>query len=222
MQNEKKEIIEKKEQNFSSNSERNSVNKLKKIIDEQFKAINSIPLKKRDNILKMDNSGNLALKKQKSETESESEIESKTKSLFKLEEIKGDLFKSDYRYFVHCISKDLKLGAGIALSFRKNYPSLIKDLEKASPKIGDCFLHRDNLDLVFNLITKSVYRKKPSLEDFKKSLFSLRDLLVEHDIRELSMPRIGCGLDRLDWEVVKKMIFSIFGDLHLSIKVFFL
>lgn len=36
------------------------------------------------------------------------------------------------------------------------------------------------------------------------------------------MPRIGCGLDKLEWNKVKEMIKEIFEDTDIVIEVYYL
>ena len=36
------------------------------------------------------------------------------------------------------------------------------------------------------------------------------------------MPKIGCGLDRLDWELVKQIIEKIFKETDIEIKIFYI
>ena len=36
------------------------------------------------------------------------------------------------------------------------------------------------------------------------------------------MPRIGCGLDKLNWKNVKNMIKEIFKDTDIAIEVYYL
>ena len=149
-------------------------------------------------------------------------------------EITGNLFTvdSDY-YLVHCISADFAMGAGIAVQFRNMG---VKDaLEKAFPYqddysnrwegFGRCILVSgvDRYKGVFNLITKKRYFMKPTYQTLTEALVALRDGYLERkgnlDIK-LAMPRIGCGLDKLDWEVVSKIIQDTFKDTNVEIVVY--
>lgn len=42
------------------------------------------------------------------------------------------------------------------------------------------------------------------------------------DVEELIMPKIGCGLDRLNWNEVKNMIIKTFQNTNLIITVYHL
>ena len=50
----------------------------------------------------------------------------------------------------------------------------------------------------------------------------MREHCEKHFVQELAMPRIGCGLDRLDWNVVKKMIKDIFKNDDIKITIYYL
>ena len=138
-----------------------------------------------------------------------------------------DLFTvgEDY-YLAHCISADFKLGAGIAVEFDKRF-EMKKKLSKLVPCGNDEeFWDADKsnhgyclrIDKVFNLVTKRNYWNKPTLRTMENALKNLRDLYCYPGIK-IAMPRIGCGLDRLEWEKVRRMIQCLFADTDVEILV---
>ncbi len=136
-----------------------------------------------------------------------------------LEEIKGNLFDvEDKYYFAHCISRDAKMGAGIAKEFQNRFD--LRDNLLASPEIKDsrCIL----VGKVFNLITKENYYEKPTYRSMGESLEALRESLIEHDVKFLAIPRIGTGLDGLKWNLVRVMIYELIGDLEITVSVYYL
>jgi hypothetical protein len=50
----------------------------------------------------------------------------------------------------------------------------------------------------------------------------MHDQCEELGIKYLAMPKIGCGLDKLDWNRVSDMIREIFSDLDIEIMVCYL
>jgi O-acetyl-ADP-ribose deacetylase (regulator of RNase III) len=42
----------------------------------------------------------------------------------------------------------------------------------------------------------------------------------EHDVKKLAMPRIGCGLDRLDWNEVREIIKQTFQEINIELTIF--
>jgi O-acetyl-ADP-ribose deacetylase (regulator of RNase III) len=73
---------------------------------------------------------------------------------------------------------------------------------------------------IYYLVTKKYSIGKPSLEDLVSSLQKMRDHCAEHGVKHLAMPRIGCGLDRLEWRDVRPKIEEIFSGLDISITVY--
>ena len=129
----------------------------------------------------------------------------------KIIEEKRDLFELENEYYLaHCISDDFQLDKGIASDFQKRF-KMDRKLKKLYPiglcKSG-CILIEE--DKVFNLVTKKVYWKKPSYVSLEVALLEMRDILLQKNIKLVAMPKIGCGLDRLQWGYVKEIIEEVF------------
>lgn len=144
-------------------------------------------------------------------------------------EIHGDLFSASKEFsFAHCISKDKALGAGIAKRFRMQFPDMIKKMKSDTFIVGKAYGYTvldskiNGKRNILNLVTKDRYFKKPSYASLEESLYSLRDLIVSHHIKNLAIPKLGCGLDRLNWERVASIIRKIFCDLDINIFVYYL
>ncbi len=141
----------------------------------------------------------------------------------KIKEIRGDLFSAPDRYaFAHCVSADKALGAGIALEFRNRFPNMLEKLESTSFEVGKCYGYTEPSPRrsVINIVTKEHYYDKPTYDDFTRALENLRDVVVSHKIRFLAIPRIGCGLDNLDWERVWYIINGVFWGVDVAIVVY--
>ena len=143
-----------------------------------------------------------------------------------LKEEKRDLFKVDGKYYLaHCISSDCAMGAGIAVEFQKKY-NLKRTL------LSNGFMHRKHpscilVNKVFNLITKDLYWHKPTYESLKVSLIKMKEIIQsekEHgvNIEYLAIPKIGSGLDRLQWGKVREIIEDVFKDMDIKILVCYL
>ena len=116
------------------------------------------------------------------------------------------------------ISADFKMGAGIAVEFDKRYH--IKDRVNQywpdRPKIvlwPTCFL----VDHVFNIITKERYYHKPTYKDMFDGIQHLKVLTDLYRVKCLVIPHIGCGLDRLKWSEVRKMLQSVYQKTNIKI-----
>ena len=142
------------------------------------------------------------------------------------QEIKKDLFDVPSKYYLaHCINGSYNLGAGIAKTFRDRlfmqsklrsmYP--IEEGEQ-SKYIGEALL----IGNVFNLVTKAYHCNKPTYEALYSALKDMHDQCKVLGITHLAMPKIGCGLDRLEWDKVSVMIKEVFSDLDIDILVCYL
>lgn len=129
----------------------------------------------------------------------------------------------DKYYFAHCISADYALGADIATEFQKRFKLKNKLQQIGSNQCPDCIL----INKVFNLVTKAKYWHKPIYESLEKSLVIMRDMIIELNkeemkIQYLATPKIGCGLDRLQWGKVREIIQKVFKDVDIEILVCYL
>jgi len=59
-----------------------------------------------------------------------------------------------------------------------------------------------------------MYNHKPTYKTLKESLICMKKLMIEHKVKNLSIPRIGCGLDKLNWNEVRDIIFDVFRDVN--------
>ena len=141
-----------------------------------------------------------------------------TTNKFKFFEIKGDLFTSKDS-LAHCVSADLKMGAGIAKEFR-NLFKRVEELKRQHKKVGEVAVLRVRDRFIYYLITKEFYYKKPTLFTLKRSLEQMRDHAVEREIERIAMPTIGCGLDKLNWGDVKRTIHEVFKSTSIHITVY--
>lgn len=136
--------------------------------------------------------------------------------------IRGDLFTASTPY-VHCISADCALGAGIARQIELIYHVKAK-LQKKQYAIEDYFKRHGGVavktDNIINLVTKARYSDKPTYQTLEQALQSLKRMCSKFDITDLSMPAIGCGLDRLDFSQVKSIISDVFSDTDVNITIY--
>ena len=85
--------------------------------------------------------------------------------------------------------------------------------------MGGCAYLKNDDRFIFYLVTKKFASYKPYYNSVEKSLKALRDLCKELNVSDLAMPMIGCGLDRLEWNVVSRIIDDVFGKSGLKITV---
>lgn len=140
----------------------------------------------------------------------------------------------------HCISRDLAMGAGIAKKFTeygiKSTLQYFVEHQGSLDGVDSIWTVGNKYNtplynvIVHNLITKEHYWEKPTYESITKSIMSMRDSIIKANnyyagynnalvVKTLTMPRIGCGLDRLNWETVSNIIKQEFKDTDIDIIV---
>jgi len=135
-----------------------------------------------------------------------------------IEYIKGDLFSNKTDSLAHCISRDLKMGAGIAKAFNKKWGVAIRKHIQLNPELSkcECIVVPVRDRLIYNLVTKKIYFQKPTLESMEASLREMFD--IANDVENvIAMPKIGCGLDRLKWKDVEKLIKKYQGNVRVKV-----
>lgn len=134
--------------------------------------------------------------------------------------VNGDLFNTRNRFaLAHCIGRDLLLGAGIALQFRRKFPDMIKYLNEHKPDNYPSVIEWTGERHVYNLVTKDSSYGKPTREDFEAALYQLKELIVRDNVEALAIPLIGSYRDRLDWNITEQFILKLFSDTDLDIVV---
>ena len=120
----------------------------------------------------------------------------------------------------HCISADCALGAGVAKQIDEAY-SMRETLKKGAEQVkgGIPWPSCVGVSNVLNLVTKERCFHKPTLDSLKEALLHMKSAMEKYNIKKIAMPKIGCGLDRLEWEDVEPMIQDIFGDMDIEIMV---
>jgi hypothetical protein len=138
-------------------------------------------------------------------------------------ERQGNIFDApDDFIFAHCISADFALGAGLTVQSQNRLGTRDELREKfrkyAWAGYGTCILTKRTL----NLITKQFCYEKPSYENLWSALCKAKAICETHGYKKLAMPRIGCGIDGLNWLAVKSMVEQVFADTDVEIVVYYL
>lgn len=134
----------------------------------------------------------------------------------------------------HCISADAAMGAGVALALVRKYPDLkptVRSILKTTHSdtlVGHVVFYADSYShtLIANMVTKQNYWDKstttPSgyyLKNLKECLENVRSVMDGLNEKKLVMPKIGCGLDRCNWNDVLQLIDKVFGNSDIEITV---
>ena len=139
-------------------------------------------------------------------------------------EVKQDLFTVPKDYaLAHCISADYALGAGIAEEFTKRgVKQQLEQYNTHTPVGKTVTTHATEWLIEFNLVTKEKYWQKPIYETVHSALVHMKLYCNTFKIKKLAMPRIGCGLDKLEWSKVKDLIIQVFKNMDIEILICYL
>ena len=109
----------------------------------------------------------------------------------------------------HCISRDCKLGAGIAKLFRQRFGRVD---ELRGSKVGEVSVLEISGRFIYNLVSKDRYWDRPGYEVLEQCLVAMREHALLHQVECIGLPRIGCGLDGLNWELVRGLLDKVKSD----------
>uniref|UniRef100_A0A8D0GUE9 ADP-ribose glycohydrolase OARD1 n=1 Tax=Sphenodon punctatus TaxID=8508 RepID=A0A8D0GUE9_SPHPU len=137
-----------------------------------------------------------------------------------IEHVKGDLFSCPAKNsLAHCISEDCRMSAGIAAVFKNKFGS-VQELLDQGKKSGEVAVLKRDDRYIYYLITKKKYFHKPTYKSLRSSLEAMKTHCLDNGVTDVSMPRIGCGLDRLEWNEVSLMLEEVFEDTDIKITVY--
>jgi len=132
---------------------------------------------------------------------------------------RGSVFEADNSFvLVHCIAKDAIMGAGIAKIFKDKYPQMQEYIRNNNPNVGSVVYYKG----IYNLITKNRSWDKPTKYNLQRSLISMKHDMKRRGIDRLAMPKIGSGLDQLNWSDTQRFIEYLFKNDDVIIDVYHL
>lgn len=95
----------------------------------------------------------------------------------------------------------------------------IGELMDQRTNVGNVAYLQQNDRFIYYLISKELSSGKPTYKSITAAITKLRDYIVLHGVKKLAIPRIGCGLDKLEWYRVKNIIKYLFQGVGCEIKV---
>ncbi|KAG4076672.1 hypothetical protein HA402_001959 [Bradysia odoriphaga] len=132
---------------------------------------------------------------------------------FKFSEVEGDLFAAPIEYALgHCVDAELQMKKGVAVLFRDKYCQ-IDNLRKQNVNIGGVGVIRARGRILYYMVTKEKVDDKPTYADLEASL-------VSNGVNKLAMPRVGCGIDELNWRNVKELLHKVFDGHDVEIVIY--
>ena len=143
--------------------------------------------------------------------------------MFRIVKQFGDIFVQcpSHIPLAHCVSLDFHMGKGIAKIFKHKFGN-VPFLKSQIQEVGQCASLNYKGRFIFYMATKRCFFHKPTYVSLAQSLQSLKANMKYLGLRHLAMPRIGTGLDNLDWIRVKRIITDIFSGSDITIHVFYI
>uniref|UniRef100_A0A3B3YC28 Macro domain-containing protein n=1 Tax=Poecilia mexicana TaxID=48701 RepID=A0A3B3YC28_9TELE len=138
----------------------------------------------------------------------------------KIKYVTGDLFSApNQESLAHCVSEDLRMGKGIAVLFKKNF-GRVDALKEQKKLTGECAILTHDRRFIYYLITKKKASQKPTYVSLRQSLEAMKCHCLENNVKRISLPRIGCGLDQLEWSKVSQILQDVFKQTDIALTVY--
>ena len=132
---------------------------------------------------------------------------------------RGDLFSTNADVpILICMPADLRVKKGTQSFFKDLATNL--QLGKKPTEIGDILIDQLNGRKIIFLITHYWFWETPSYASLTKSLLKTKQELVASNIKEIAIPRLGCGSAQLEWIKVWRIIEKVFSETSIKIRVF--
>ena len=93
--------------------------------------------------------------------------------------------------------------------------------QKTKAIVDSTFLYWDpeSSNFIYNLVIKSKFFGKPTLDNLRISIENVRRHALLNNVTQISMPKIGCGLDKLQWTDVFKILQNTFTYFGIQIQI---
>ena len=138
-----------------------------------------------------------------------------------IREMSGNLLADDADALVNTVNTVGVMGKGIALQFKRAYPDMFRDYERAAKsgglEIGRMHVWRTGAlaapRYIINFPTKRHWRAPSRMADIEAGLADLVRVVRDLDISSIALPPLGCGNGGLNWSDVAPLIWAAFEQL---------
>lgn len=146
-----------------------------------------------------------------------------------IHEAHGDLLDADVEALVNTVNTVGVMGKGIALQFRRRFPDMFRDYERAAKRhevhLGRMYIWETGTmsgpRYVINFPTKGHWRARSRLADIESGLTDLVRVVRDKSISSIAVPPLGCGSGGLDWAQVRPLIVAAFEPLpDVDVQIF--
>lgn len=131
--------------------------------------------------------------------------------------IHGDILRCPPSMSIaHCVSRDGKMGAGLARTLQNRF-NLRGDFLQARREVGGAVALRRGQRFIVNLITKDRFFHLPTAEHFEQSIHNLRKFIICNNLKHIAVPELGAGLDKMELNLVIKILKTVFKNDQIAI-----
>ena len=143
--------------------------------------------------------------------------------------VTGNILDSEAEALVNTVNTDGIMGKGIALQFKKAFPTNFKLYQQACKDkivdIGKLFITKDSnitsgTKYIINFPTKQSWRKPSEYSFIESGLDDLLRVLQVNNIKSIAIPPLGAGNGGLEWERVKNIIERKLSNSNIDILVY--
>jgi appr-1-p processing enzyme family protein len=132
-----------------------------------------------------------------------------------------NIFNSKCEYIVNPVNTVGIMGKGLALQFKEKYPENFEKYKKYCQKgdftVGKLLIINEKNKKIINFPTKIHWKNKSKLQYITDGLAKLKIAIEKRKINSIAMPKIGCGLGGLDWDLVFLEICKFYNELSSEI-----
>ena len=138
----------------------------------------------------------------------------------------GNILDADVEALVNPVNCVGVMGAGLALQFKRKFPANFTHYKLACKYeevyLGSVLLHYNirHPKWIINFPTKYHWKDKSSILSIQLGLNDLVRTIEKHQIQSIAIPKLGCGLGGLDWEVVKPLLIDALDDVKIDCRIF--
>ena len=134
---------------------------------------------------------------------------------------RGNLLDAHAEALVNTVNEVGVMGKGVALMFRDSFPDSAREYQAAAKagtvRVGRILVtERDSLiqpKYILHFPTKRHWRHPSRIQWIREGLRDLARVIQELRIQSVALPPLGCGNGGLDWEVVRREIEAVLGDI---------
>lgn len=137
----------------------------------------------------------------------------------------GSIFETQMITLVNTVNCVGVMGKGIALDFKKKYPSMYAEYvsfcKDGKIKPGEPYYFKDLYGAsIINFPTKDHWRSPSKLSYIISGLDWFRNNYESLGIESVAFPPLGCGNGGLPWAVVGPLMYSKLSDLPIEVEIY--